>query len=78
MSSSRALRLGGALSALALTLSACATPVAGPGGNYSRPIGSALCGGATPLREAIAAYEVRTRSQTAAPPPLPFPAAHPR
>lgn len=36
-----AMRLTGAVSALALTLSACATPVAGPGGNYSRPIGGA-------------------------------------
>ena len=34
-------RVLGVLSAAALALSACATPVAGPGGNYSRPIGGA-------------------------------------
>ncbi|MDX5393372.1 MAG: holdfast anchoring protein HfaB [Caulobacteraceae bacterium] len=41
MISKAAARAIAALSAAGLLVSACATPVAGPGGNYSRPIGSA-------------------------------------
>ncbi|MDP1616668.1 holdfast anchoring protein HfaB [Phenylobacterium sp.] len=41
METKHTFRALGVLSAAAIALSACATPVAGPGGNYSNPIGSA-------------------------------------
>lgn len=41
MATSKAFRVVGAVSAAALLLSACATPVAGPNGRYATPIGTA-------------------------------------
>ena len=54
MTTRRVSRTALALAASALTLSACATPVAGPGGNYSRPIGGApVTANPTPYSDAL-------------------------
>ena len=54
MTTRRISRTALALAASALTLSACATPVAGPGGNYSRPIGGApVTANPTPYSDAL-------------------------
>ena len=54
MANSRALRAGVLLSAAAIALSACATPIAGPSGNYARSIGTApVTANPTPYSDAL-------------------------
>lgn len=54
MTTRRISRTALVLAVSALTLSACATPVAGPGGNYSRPIGGApVTANPTPYSDAL-------------------------
>ncbi|MFN3511406.1 MAG: holdfast anchoring protein HfaB [Phenylobacterium sp.] len=50
----RTFRIGALLGASALALSACATPTAGPGGNYARTIGNApVTANPTPYSQAL-------------------------